>query len=343
MLAAIVLALFAACGKAPQIMPPAAPGIDARDSRGMDAQGLRGIDAQQSRAMDAQVSYPSSAVYDADSAALVVGSYADGSIRRVPVSHRLQAVSLPPLPQDGRHHVFRIRLDTARARIWVLASDAVYVYHSRTSKLLARIETNEISQHSNEHCLPDMAVDNEGNVFVSSAMQPRLMRIDGTTFEVAHRTLRPDAETDKDFGLSALAFAADGATLYAASATIGMVWKIDYAQGVASHIDISRRVFGACALRAEAPNAAGGEATHGALLVAGGFRGGVSRIDLSSSPAPCRVSTVNTKGAHAAVPTDFVDVDRRILIVSSRLSDHPDFDGNGSGVSRFSLVPIQAP
>lgn len=312
--ALVPVALLAACGGTPEA--PAARPI----------------------AIDSRVAYPSSAAYDPAARSLVVGSYSDGTVRRVPLRDARPSSEPPSLPQDGRLNVFRVRVDAGRGRIWVLAADAVYVYDSSTSRLVQRIAVGEASQHSNEHCLPDLALDGSGNAFVSSALRPRLFRIDAGSFEVTERALRPDADADKDFGLSALAFGADGTTLYAASATIGALWKIDYAQAAASKIALSQPVFGACALQVT------GRARDGAegLYVAGGFRGGIKRVDLDASSAPARVTALNVKGA-LAVPTDVVRADGRLLIVSSRLADHPDFDGPGTRLASFPILPMDTP
>ena len=315
---AMLAGFLSACGKAPVTAADERPGIDAR------------------------VSYPSSAAYEAETRSLLVASYGDGSIRRAPLSAHLKTRDLPPLPQDGRSHVFRVRVDAARARLWVLASSAVYLYDLRTSGLLTRIPIDEISQHSSEHCLPDMAIDGGGNVFVSSAMQPRLMRIDVATFDVTDRMLRANAESGKDFGVSALAFAADGATLYGASATIGTLWKIDHERSTAEKIEISQPIHGACALQAARAEPSGRRGGAGeSLYVAGGFRNGIKKIELSGL-SPYRVVAVSAKGT-LSVPTDLVATERGMLIVSSRLSDHPDFDGHGLRTASSSILPVYTP
>lgn len=311
--AVIIAALAAACGKAPQAHAPLGSSIGS------------------------PVPYPSSAVYESETGSLIVGSYGDGSLARIPVSQGAHA-HVPSLPLDGRQNVLRVRLDGPRARLWVLASDAVYVYHTPSSRLLARIPIGDISQHSSEHCLADMALDDAGNAYVSSAMRPLLMRVDARSFEAAQHVLRPDVDSDKDFGLSALAFA-DGA-LYAASATIGRLWKVDYVNGTAQHVEISEPIFGACALHAIAP---AGHGNHdAALYVAGGFRAGMKRIDIESPTTPHHVSRLDASGA-PNVPTDFAIVGHDLYVMSSRLAEHPDFDGEASGPSRFSIVRLAAP
>ena len=134
------------------------------------------------------------------------------------------------LPLDSRKHVLRIRLDAQRQRIWVLASDAVYVYDYVNSRRTHRIAIDALAQHSSDHCLPDMALDRFGNAFVSSATQTLLTRIDAESLELTQRELQLDSDQDKDFGFSALAFIGRNDTLYAASASTGALWRIDPAQ-----------------------------------------------------------------------------------------------------------------
>src|SRR5690242_18127068 len=81
------------------------------------------------------VPYPSSAVYDARAGVLLVASYTNGSIQRVAISGGVRTTNSPALPLDRREHVLRMRLDDQRQRIWVLASDAVYVYDYVNSRL----------------------------------------------------------------------------------------------------------------------------------------------------------------------------------------------------------------
>jgi hypothetical protein len=312
--AAVFMAGFlAGCGKAPQARAPLGSVIGS------------------------PVPFPTSAAYEPQTGSLIVGSYGDGSLARLPLAPGESRSRAPALPLDGRQNVLRVRVDNTHARLWVLATDAVYVYDTPSSRLLARIPIDEMGQHSSEHCLADMALDAAGNGFVSSALRPEVMRVDARTFETTRRVLQPDADRDKDFGLSALAFA-DG-TLYAASAALGTLWKLDYARGSAQHVEISRPIFGACALHALGSGATN---TRSALYVAGGFRAGMMRIDFANGAGPARVSAVNANGG-PTVPTDFAIVGHELYIVSSRLIEHPDFASDGMSPSRFSIVRVTAP
>lgn len=288
---------------------------------------------------DAGIAYPSSVAYDADAGVLLVGSYENGSVRRVTAAGDRSAIA-PALPDDGREHVLRVRLDAARQRIWVLASEGVYLYDAKTAQRVTHFPIDPLlAQHSSDHCLPDMALDRTGNVFISSAVQAALIRVDAATLEVSHHVIHADADRGMDFGFSALTFAGPGDTLYAASATTGSLWKIDLQQNRASKIALTAPLYGACALAAEAVVDKAGEAL--ALYVSGGFRNNVKRVALSGAAPPFPVRAVQPTSP-LVTPTDFLLMNREMLLLSSHLSRHPDFNGDGRTSSQLRLVRIAA-
>jgi hypothetical protein len=291
-------------------------------------------------ALDAGVSYPSSAAYDPHANALLVGSYENGSVARIPASGTKRGANA--LPHDGRRHVLRVRVDAQRHRIWVLASDALYLYDTRSAQLTRRIALDALSQHSNAHCLPDMALDRSGSAFVSSAVQASLVRVDAESFEVTRHEVQADSEHGKDFGFSAMVFAGEDDTLYAASAATGGLWKVDPARNRATRIELSQPLWGACALHAGPPRDTSKPDAATVLYVAGGFRDGVKRIDLAGSDPPYRVTSAQAARPLTA-PTDFVLVERKLMIVVSQLSQHPDFNGDGRPIPPFAIVPVRTP
>lgn len=291
----------------------------------------RGVPEAPPVGVDVRVPYPSSAAYDTHTRELLVGSYSDGSVQRIAA---VQRKVISTLPHDGRGKVLRIRIDEQSHRIWILASDALYLYDERTSQQLQRFAVEEFLQHSLAHCLPDMALDRSGAVLVSSAIRPELLRIDGRTLEMTRHDLQLDADHGKDFGFSALAFSEEHEELYAASATTGTFWKIDTAIDRATKITLPEHLLGACALRATRSPEEGGLV----LYVAGGFRDGVKRIELPAA-GPARVRNMQMN-ARSIAPTDFVMMKRELLVVSSQLSDHPDFNGAGRPDIPFRLVSL---
>jgi hypothetical protein len=285
--------------------------------------------------VDTVVAHPSSAAYDPDRRMLLIGSYADGSIERVSLAGSTAISARSTWRQDGRRSVLRIRLDSERARVWVLGFDRLYLYDARDWRLLHQIGIDELSQHSREHCLPDMALDRSGAVFLSNAMEPALWRVDPLTFHVDKRKVVVDADQDQDFGFSALAF--DGAgTLYAASAISGALWRVDTAAYSASKLALSSAIRGACALHAVTDSAG---APAQLLYVAGGFRDTVKRVRVAGHQ-PLAVTDVAT-AAPLVSPTDIVRINQDVMIVSSQLSDHPDFNGEGTRHTRFRIVRVK--
>jgi hypothetical protein len=288
-------------------------------------------------ALDTGVAYLSSAAYDVRAKSLLVGSYEDGAVQRISLAGKGAQIRIGALPQDGRTHVLRIRLDAQRQRIWVLDAAGLYAYEAASSRLIRRWPLDE-TQHSNEHCLPDIAVHASGTVFVSSAIRPKLWRIDGATLESTDHDIATDADTGKDFGFSALAFAGEDSTLYAASAMTGALWKVDAMQHTATKLNLPRPLYGACGLHAV--RAAGQRATAAwSLYVAGGFRDGVMHVALSNDGLAGHVAAMK-RGIRAVVPVDFVQTDRDLLLVSSHLSDHPEFNGSGRMSKGYNLVSL---
>jgi hypothetical protein len=76
-------------------------------------------------------------------------------------------------------------------------SDALYLYGAASLTLERRIAIQDLSQHSAEHCLPDMAIDRSGHVYVSSAMAPRYMRVDAESLQASQHIVRVDSDQDK--------------------------------------------------------------------------------------------------------------------------------------------------
>jgi hypothetical protein len=109
----------------------------------------------------------------------------------------------------------------------VLAADALYLYDITSSQLIRRVAIDALAQHSSEHCLPDMVLDGGGTVFMSSAIEPKLWRVDASSYALTEHRINVDSDVQKDFGFSAITFAGKDSALYAASASTGALWKID--------------------------------------------------------------------------------------------------------------------
>ena len=76
-------------------------------------------------------------------------------------------------------------------------------------------------------CTPDLAVDAQGAVVVTSNVVPVVWRIDPTTAQVTRHELALDADEGKEFGFTNIRYARHQRAFFAFSATQGSLWRID--------------------------------------------------------------------------------------------------------------------
>jgi hypothetical protein len=148
--------------------------------------------------------------------------------------------------QRGARQALRVREDAERHRLWVLTLEHVYVYDTRTRKLLRRVNLPNwpIAGHM---CPPDIALGKDGAAFVSSNVQPSLLQVGPADFHAREHRLQAVSGKQWEIGFGALAFAADG-TLYGLSALAGSLFTINLASGTATEIGSSEPPYGACEL-----------------------------------------------------------------------------------------------
>ncbi|HET9469763.1 MAG TPA: hypothetical protein VFO24_01585, partial [Usitatibacter sp.] len=164
------------------------------------------------------------------------------------------------------HEVVRAKSDAPRARRWELGWGAAFAYDAASGRLIRRVRLADASMSGAPGtCRPDLVVSRSGAVLVSSNAEPVLWRIDPASFEVRRYDIVADVDRDKDFGFSALAWDAGEKTLYAASAIMGTLWRIDLESRSATRVALTVPVRGACALAASE-----GEGGRQTLTVASG-------------------------------------------------------------------------
>ena len=229
-------------------------------------------ESQQSR--DSEV-VPPPAAYHPRTRQLLVG--VRGDVRRIEETASGRSLDRGLLHTSAGNTVLRVRLDARRERLWVLDVGRVHVIDLVTNRRLRTIElANWMFSAHEDLCLPDLAIDGHGAAFVSDNMQPKLWRIDPADFAVYERTVRRDAFRNLDAGFSALAIG-EGGVLFAATATPGLLWRIDTDLFRASIVPLASRIPGVCALEA-ARGARSRELTLHALQVRD--RHTVSRVTL---------------------------------------------------------------
>ena len=133
----------------------------------------------------------------------------------------------------------RIRKDALRNRLWVLTLDEVRIYDSTGKKmqLIRKVVLPNWSVVGFRHvCMPDMALDQAGSVYVSNNGQARLLRIDANSFVLEDYVISFQGKERWDIGFGALAFDATG-TLLARTTPGGVLWKIDVSNSSAVMIE----------------------------------------------------------------------------------------------------------
>ena len=159
-----------------------------------------------------------------------------------------QALAQASTSQEGLHAVVRAKSDTARGLRWELGWGAVFAYEEASGRFIRRISLADASfSGARGACRPGLLLSRSGAVIVSSNIEPVLWRIDPATFEVRRYDIVPDSDRSKDFGFSALAWDANEKVLYAASAMMGTLWRIDLDAATATKISWSPRIRGECA------------------------------------------------------------------------------------------------
>ena len=139
--------------------------------------------------------------------------------------------------------------DAARNRVWVLDSEAVYLHEGTQKK---RFELPGWV-HAGEpySCAPDIAVDPQGAVVVTSNVMPVLWRIEPAKAQVTKHELTLDADAEKDVGFTGLTYAPDQGVFFGVSATYGSLWRIDPLLRRAQKIQSSAPIKDACGITVE--------------------------------------------------------------------------------------------
>ena len=158
-------------------------------------------------------------------------------------------------PQDPvaiESKALSVRQDRSYGRRWELEWNAAVAYDSRTGKLIRRVPLTTTAQSgARGTCRPDLIVSRTGAVFVSSNSETALWRIDPASFEVRRYDILPDAEQQKDFGFSALAWDVEDKVLYARGSTSGTLWRIYLDAAIAHKVSAEPMARNTCKLNGQ--------------------------------------------------------------------------------------------
>ena len=178
------------------------------------------------------------------------GSGPTVTAQKTEVALRPPYAALLEAHQDGDQQALRVRVDTARNRLWVLGLDDVHVYDIAGRRLIRRIALPEwYVAVADLICKPDMALDRSGAVFISDNLRPTLWEIDPESFQLKRHVIRLVKRANLDTGFGGLAFAPDG-TLFGLTSSAGSLWRIDIGDASAHQVEPDTFMPDACALTA---------------------------------------------------------------------------------------------
>lgn len=158
----------------------------------------------------------------------------------------LQAAHAESAPQSQPIQL-RYQVDPARNRVWSLTSQGVFVHESATLQKLAVDLPGWQWAGPPYGCLPDLALGPKGEAVVTSDIVPTLWRIDPESLAVSVHSPLLDADMDKDFGFSALAYSPEHGAWFATSLQ-GSLWRIDPLFRTAQKIALAGPLPKACGL-----------------------------------------------------------------------------------------------
>ena len=157
-----------------------------------------------------------------------------------------ESVKIPSstAPWSGSQNALRVKVDTARNRVWVLGLDYVAVYDRPTRNLIRHIALPPWSV-ADFICEPDIAFDRSGIAYISHNLEPRLWQIDPDSFQLVEHVIRLVKKEHLEIGFGVLAFAPDG-TLFGVTAVGGSVWSIDIGSASAHQVERNALALDAC-------------------------------------------------------------------------------------------------
>jgi hypothetical protein len=290
---------------------------------------------------DAQF-YPAGIDYWHAGRSFLVGSYQHGGIWGISAAGISDAEPFLPSHEAGPQKALRVRVDNARERLWVLDTDAVYVYTLPDRRLIAKVSLPGALAPTRKNCLPDLALDAAtGAAYVTDSASSRLHYIHEGSSEQSMvrseiRVRFPDPSASSR--LTAIAVLHDPHAIIGGVASTGEIWRIDPRTGHAARVILRNEetVRGVCAIgttgRAYGTRPA---ATH-QLYVTTGFHHQVfsvafeNKLDHAGVTAVGRLPGFNT-------PVDLVALHGHVVVTASQLARHADFGGDGAAELPFRL------
>jgi len=139
--------------------------------------------------------------------------------------------------------------DTQRNRTWTLERDGVQLREGTQKRRFELPGWINISE--DYECRPDLAIDAQGALVVTSNAVPILWRVNPANGEVTRHELALDADAGRDVGFTGLTYAVDQGVFFAVSATHGSLWRIDPLLRRAQQVPTSAPIRNGCGLAVE--------------------------------------------------------------------------------------------
>lgn len=274
--------------------------------------------------------FPAAIDYWPEAGGLVFGDYGRGTVAVLPDSGGMPHTLLKIAAAARDRRVLRVRVDRAHGRLWVLTPRTAHVFDLKSRKTVARIAWPG-AVPSPLNCLPDLALDAQGNAYISDANRPVLYRAGYSRHELRTLHIRasepPSPTAVAGLGFSALALHPNGSDLLAGSAASGTLWTVSAQTGAAREIRLSKNLKGICGL---AVRPRGHDGRHSGeqvrLLATLGFSDRVAHVVLADPPAETQVALCRHL-PFLDTPTSVVYVPNMAVIATSHLRTHRTFNG----------------
>lgn len=272
------------------------------------ATSMAQADQRSTIALDAGGVTPEGIDYLERSKTFYVGSFANGSIQTVTNG---QAKILQPAGTDGRAMALGIKVDDRRDRLWLVDGKAIYTYSISTNVLIKKTNLSEIAQVK-ESLLNDIALDKNGNAYITDSFNPHIIRVDTHTLQ-AKVFIKVSAtnfgnQNGLPYNLNGIVFTPDEQALLAVKTNDGNLWRIDLKTRSLSLVQLSEPLT-------KGDGLVWGKGQQ--LYIIRNFENKISMVDFSEASP---VKTVRSILPHnVQIPTTAVFVNDSLVVVNSQM------------------------
>ncbi len=282
--------------------------------------------------------YPEGITYDAKTDSLFVGSFYKGEVQRI---QRGKVTVFIPAGQDELHSAVGLFADAKRRRLWVCNSEAgasqrstpesvgkanVHIYDLDKKALIKKVG---LTQESGHFC-NDIALDVNGNAYITDSFSPVIWKVDGTTF-VLSEFINDEKFRGEGFNLNGIRITSDGKYLITVKMNSGQLFRISLKDRAVIEIKLNRPI-----------DAGDGMIFSGKreLLVVEGFGAkepGIATLIFSKDYSSATISK-KLQSPKIKVPTTIAIADGKLFVVNSQFNHLFKFEESGPPEPAFSIV-----